>query len=119
MNSAPHTAVPAGVELAVGYLLADPDFRAFADRARDGVVRARVSDPLLPLLVAGLWRSRASAEPRGLAVLVEDDDAARALADEVAAFLPADRWRSCPRAASITAAASTRCPTWSASGRGG
>jgi transcription-repair coupling factor (superfamily II helicase) len=91
MNSAPHTAVPAGVELAVGYLLADPDFRAFADRARDGVVRARVSDPLLPLLVAALWRSRASAEPRGLAVLVEDDDAARALADEVAAFLPADQ----------------------------
>ena len=36
----------------------DREFAAFAARARDGIVRARVSPPILPLLAAALWRSR-------------------------------------------------------------
>src|SRR4051794_23055282 len=78
----------AGAELALAYLETDSDFAAFAERAASGVVRARVSEPLLPLLSAALWRSRAEAEPRGLAVVVADDDAARSLAEEAAPFLP-------------------------------
>ena len=80
----------AGAELALPYLLDDPDFAAFARRAVSGAARARVSEPLLGALVAALWTSRAEAEPRGLAVLVGDDDAARALSESASAFLPGE-----------------------------
>ncbi|HYX83847.1 MAG TPA: transcription-repair coupling factor [Gaiellales bacterium] len=78
----------AGAELALPYLLDDRDFTAFARRAAAGTARARVSAPLLPALVAALWRSRAGASPRGLAVVVADDEAARTLADAAASYLP-------------------------------
>ena len=80
----------AGAELALAYLLGDAEFAAYAARTAAGITRARVSEPILPALVAALWRSREGAEPRALAVVVADDDAARALAESAAAFLPAD-----------------------------
>ena len=63
-------------------------FAAYAARTAAGITRARVSEPILPALVAALWRSREGAEPRALAVVVADDDAARALAESAAVFLP-------------------------------
>jgi transcription-repair coupling factor (superfamily II helicase) len=78
----------AGAELALDYLLADPDLAAVARRSASGTVRARVSEPLLPAFVAALWRAREDPERRALAVIVSDDDAARGLADAAASFLP-------------------------------
>jgi transcription-repair coupling factor (superfamily II helicase) len=78
----------AGAELALAYLLGDADFAAYAARTAAGITRARVSEPILPALVAALWRSREGAAPRALAVVVADDDAARALAESAAVFLP-------------------------------
>ena len=80
----------AGAELALPYLLEDADFATFARRAAAGATRARVSEPLLGALVAALWTSRAGLEPRGLAVLVGDDEAARALCESAGAFLPGE-----------------------------
>jgi transcription-repair coupling factor (superfamily II helicase) len=80
----------AGAGLALRYLLDDDAFAAYAERTSGGVTRARVSEPILPALVAALWRAREGAEPRALAVVVSDDDAARALAEAAAAYLPAD-----------------------------
>jgi transcription-repair coupling factor (superfamily II helicase) len=80
----------AGAELALAYLLGDGDFAAYAARTAAGITRARVSEPILAALVAALWRSREGAQPRALAVLVADDDAARALAESAAAYLPPD-----------------------------
>jgi transcription-repair coupling factor (superfamily II helicase) len=80
----------AGAELALPYLLDDADFASFARRAAAGATRARVSEPLLGALVAALWTARAGLEPRGLAVLVGDDDAARALCEAASAFLPGE-----------------------------
>ena len=50
--------------------------------------RARVSPPMLPLLVAALWRTREQLAPRGLVVVVDDDEAAHALAESAAPYLP-------------------------------
>ena len=80
----------AGAELALGYLLGDEAFAAYAARTAAGITRARVSEPILPALVAALWRSRAGAEQRALVVVVADDDAAMALAESAAVFLPPD-----------------------------
>jgi transcription-repair coupling factor (superfamily II helicase) len=80
----------AGAELALPYLLEDSDFASFARRAAAGTTRARVSEPLLGALVAALWTARAGLDPRGLAVLVGDDDAARTLCEAAAAFLPGE-----------------------------
>ena len=80
----------AGAELALPYLLDDPDFAAFARRAASGAARARASEPIMGALVAAMWTARAGLEPRGLAVLVGDDDAARTLAESAAAFLPGE-----------------------------
>src|SRR5205823_96610 len=71
----------AGAELALSYLLADASFAVYARRTAAGITRARVAEPILPALVAALWRSRDGAEPRALAVVCADDDAARALAE--------------------------------------
>jgi transcription-repair coupling factor (superfamily II helicase) len=76
----------AGAELALPYLLDDRDFAAFAARVAAGTARARVSAPLLPAAAAALWRSLTG--ERALAVLVEDDEAARSLADAAATYLP-------------------------------
>jgi transcription-repair coupling factor (superfamily II helicase) len=82
-------APPAGVgTLALPYLRRDPDFSAFAERATREVTRARVSEPLLPLVVAGLWAARRDLTQPALAVLVEDDEAAHALMDAVTALAP-------------------------------
>ena len=47
-----------------------------------------MSAPLLPLLAAALWRCRDGASRAALAIVVDDDDAARALAEDGGAFLP-------------------------------
>jgi transcription-repair coupling factor (superfamily II helicase) len=78
----------AGADTALPYLLESDEFAAFARIAADGVPRARVSPPMLPLLAAALWRSRAELTPRGLVVVVDDDEAAHTLAESVAPFLP-------------------------------
>jgi len=78
----------AGAELALPYVLEDADFASFARRAASGATRARVSEPLLGALAAALWTTRSDLEPRGLAVLVGDDDAARTLAEAAAVYLP-------------------------------
>ena len=80
----------AGAELALAYLLGDESFAAYARRTAAGITRARVSEPILPALVAALWHSRDGAEPRALAVVCADDDDARSLAESAAAFLPPD-----------------------------
>ncbi len=80
----------AGAELALPYVLEDADFASFARRAASGATRARVSEPLLGALAAALWAARSGLEPRGLAVLVGDDDAARTLAEAAAVYLPGE-----------------------------
>ena len=49
----------AGAELALPYLEGTEEFAAFAARARDGIARARVSPPILPL-----WWPRCGAPAR-------------------------------------------------------
>src|SRR6476646_9961687 len=89
MDAPPTThAELAPVGLALDYLTADDDFAALARRAPSEAVRARVSEALLPAFVAALWRSLAGGERPALAVVVDDDDAARTLAEAAAAFLP-------------------------------
>jgi hypothetical protein len=78
----------AGAELALPYLLESDDVASFARIAAGGVPRARVSPPMLPLLVATLWRTREQLAPRGLVVVVDDDEAAHALAESAAPYLP-------------------------------
>lgn len=80
----------AGAELAVDYLLSDASFGDYARRTAAGITRARVSEPMLAALVSALWRSREGMQPRALAVVVADDDAARSLAESAAAYLPSD-----------------------------
>jgi transcription-repair coupling factor (superfamily II helicase) len=80
----------AGAELTLAYLLGDESFAAFARRTAAGITRARVSEPMLPAVAAALWQSREGLEPRALAIVCADDDAARALAESAAAFLPPD-----------------------------
>ncbi len=80
----------AGAELALEALVADAEFSAYSRRTAGESTRARVSEALLPLLVAGLWRGRTGLDPRALAVIVADDDAARALAEDAAWFLPGE-----------------------------
>src|SRR3954447_2426962 len=87
MDASTNTA-SAGAESALPYLLENPDFQAFAAAAAGGAVRARVSPPILPLVAAALWRSREGLESRGLAVLVQDDDAARTLIESAALYAP-------------------------------
>ena len=60
----------AGAELALPYLLESPDVAAFTRMAAGGVARARVAEPMLPLLAATLWSSREGLIPRGLAIVV-------------------------------------------------
>src|SRR5439155_24739640 len=78
----------AGAELALPYLLESPDVAAFTRMAAGGVARARVAEPMLPLLAATLWSSREGLIPRGLAIVVDDDESAHALAEAAAPFLP-------------------------------
>src|SRR6185503_5916392 len=88
MDASTNTPAAAGAELALPYLLESGEFTAFAAAAAGGAVRARVSPPLLPLVAAALWRSRSGLEPRGLAVVVADDDAARTLIEAAVLHVP-------------------------------
>jgi transcription-repair coupling factor (superfamily II helicase) len=89
MDAPPRTyAELAGAELALDYLVADSDLQEFVRRTAREAVRARVSEPLLPAFTAAVWRAREHAERPALAVVVSDDDAARALAEAAAAYLP-------------------------------
>jgi hypothetical protein len=78
----------AGAEAALPYLREGADVAGFARLTDAAAARARVSPPLLPLLAAALWTAREQAEPRGLVIVVDDDEAAHALADGAAPFLP-------------------------------
>jgi hypothetical protein len=78
----------AGAELALPYLLDSPEVAAFTRLAADGVARARVSEPMLPMLAAALWSAREGLTPRGLVVVMDDDESAHALAEAVAPFVP-------------------------------
>ena len=78
----------AGAELALPYLLESDELTGFLRTATAGIGRARVSPPLLPLLAAALWQAREGLDPRGLALVVDDDEAAHALAESVAPYLP-------------------------------
>jgi transcription-repair coupling factor (superfamily II helicase) len=89
LERAPETvAALAGAELALPYLLESEELAAFTRIAADGVARARVSPPMLPLLAAVLWRGREGLSPRGLVLVVADDEAAHALAESAAPYLP-------------------------------
>jgi transcription-repair coupling factor (superfamily II helicase) len=78
----------AGAELALPYLLESEELAGFTRIAAGGVARARVSPPMLPLLAAVLWRGREGLSPRGLVLVVADDEAAHALAESAAPYLP-------------------------------
>ena len=78
----------AGAELALPYLLESDELTGFLRTATAGIGRARVSPPLLPLMAAALWQAREGLDPRGLALVVDDDEAAHALAESVAPYLP-------------------------------
>src|SRR3954452_5737232 len=78
----------AGAELALPYLLESDDVASFARIAAAGAPRAPVAPPMLPLLVAALWRTREQLAPRGLVLVVDDDEAAHALAESAAPYLP-------------------------------
>src|SRR5260221_3547913 len=78
----------AGAELALPYLVESREVPAFVRTAADVVARARVSEPMLPLLAAALWSSREGLTPRGLVIVVDDDESAHALAEAAAPFLP-------------------------------
>ena len=79
----------AGAEPALDAFAALPEGRALADRlASAAPTAARVSEALLPLVLAGLHRLREGAERPALVVLVEDDEAARDLAEAVRWFRP-------------------------------
>jgi transcription-repair coupling factor (superfamily II helicase) len=89
LERAPETVTElAGAELALPYLLESEELAAFTRIAADGVARARVSPPMLPLLAAVLWRGREGLSPRGLVLVVDDDEAAHALAESAAPYLP-------------------------------
>ena len=88
MDITARTPAPVGADLAIDLLLADAGVEAFARRTASEVTRARVSEPLLPALIAGLWHLREGQSLRALAVLVSDDDAARLLAEDVTQYLP-------------------------------
>ena len=52
--------------------------------------RARVPEAALAPLLAALWQRRRGEQRAGLAVLVDDDETAREVADEAAWYVPAD-----------------------------
>jgi transcription-repair coupling factor (superfamily II helicase) len=79
----------AGAEIAVAALLDDEALATLAGRLGSAVrLTARVSESMLPLVVAALHRAREGDARPALAVLVADDDAARELAEAVRAYRP-------------------------------
>ena len=74
---------------------------------------------MLPLLAAALWHARSGMEPRGLAVIVDDDEAAHGLAESAAPFLPEAAVAYLPsRGAAYGSGPRPGCRTWSASAPG-
>ncbi len=89
LETIPDTAAAAGAEVALGALLADADLRTLARRLSSAARQtARVSAPLLPPVIAALHALRSDDDRPALAVIVDDDDAARELADAVALYRP-------------------------------
>ena len=85
----PDTAAAAGAEVALGALLRDDAANALARRLGSAArTTVRASESMLPLLLAALHALRAETDRPALSVLVEDDDAARELAEAVVAFRP-------------------------------
>ncbi len=64
------------------------DVAALAAALDSPAAAARISEPLLPLVVAAVWKLREESPRRAVAVLVEDDEAARELAEAAAWYLP-------------------------------
>ncbi|MDX6376984.1 MAG: hypothetical protein QOE98_1287, partial [Gaiellaceae bacterium] len=85
----PDTASAAGADVALGALLRDDAANALARRLGSAArTTVRASESVLPLLLAALHALRAETDRPALSVLVEDDDAARELAEAVVAFRP-------------------------------
>src|SRR4051794_4331944 len=83
------TATAAGAEIALGPLLQEDATHALARRLGSAArTTVRVSESVLPLLTAALHELRADGERPAIAVLVEDDDAARELAEAITAYRP-------------------------------
>jgi len=82
-------ATAAGADVALGPLLQDDATQALARRLGSAArTTVRVSEAMLPLVLAALHELRADSERAAIAVVVEDDDAARDLAEAVAAYRP-------------------------------
>ncbi len=85
----PDTAAAAGAEVALGALLRDDAANALARRLGSAArTTVRASESVLPLLLAALHALRADTDRPALSILVEDDDAARELAEAIVAFRP-------------------------------
>ncbi|MEA2478123.1 MAG: hypothetical protein QOJ07_45, partial [Thermoleophilaceae bacterium] len=83
----PDTASAAGAEVALGALLRDDATNALARRLGSAArTTVRVSESMLPLLLAALHALRAETDRPALSVVVEDDDAARELAEAVVPY---------------------------------
>jgi transcription-repair coupling factor (superfamily II helicase) len=83
------TRAAAGAELALGALLDAESAQAVASRIGSAArLPVRVSEPVLPLLLAAVHRLREGSERPALEVVVEDDDEARELAEAVRVYLP-------------------------------
>ncbi len=85
----PDTAAAAGAEVALGALLRDDAANALARRLGAAArTTVRASESMLPLLLAALHALRVDTGRPALSILVEDDDAARELAESIVAFRP-------------------------------
>ena len=79
----------AGAEAALGPLLRDESLAALSRRLGSAArVTARVSESILPAVVAAVHRLRVGEERGALSILVEDDDDARELAEAVRMYSP-------------------------------
>jgi transcription-repair coupling factor (superfamily II helicase) len=79
----------AGVDVALDALVRDEGLATLARRLGSAArTSARVSEAALPAVLAALHRLRADGERPALSVLVDDDDAARELAEAIAPLRP-------------------------------
>jgi transcription-repair coupling factor (superfamily II helicase) len=82
-------ATAAGAEIALGPLLQDAPTQALARRLGSAArTTVRVSEAMLPLVLSALHELRAEAERPAIAIVVEDDDAARDLAEAIGGYRP-------------------------------
>jgi transcription-repair coupling factor (superfamily II helicase) len=88
-NIADPSRAAAGAELALDAVLRDEATVTLASRVGSTArVAARVSEPMLPLVIAAVHALRVGDARSAISVMVPDDDAARELADAVRAYRP-------------------------------